>query len=446
MNRRDFLKKSAITGGIVAGATVTTQLANPLKVDASGFGVKKHNSIDEIHKIGKNYKRMANKNTGFVRGILGDAPMAEYYNNWFANEPLHYMSDDPEPGYSQVEYALDVAGWGIIHNSMTDLRMPNTGLLLWEDNENIPPYVRRRPKQHQFKSKEEASKIIKKAAKFLDADDVGIAPYDERWMYGEHIDVFTKEESHIDKMLPFKPKSVIVLVYAMEYTSLKTSPSFLADSAVGLGYSRMAQNASVVATYLRMLGYKAIPTNNDTSLSVPTAIQAGLGEQGRNGMLVHPKFGPRLRIAKVYTDLDFFDYDKPITFGVKEFCKNCMKCADNCPSGAISKTIKKPKFFTNEQVLKEMNKGNNGEVEKWYVNGEKCMKFWGENGAPCSNCIASCPYNKIDEWHHDFARIAAEIPGINNFARELDDFFGYGIKLDEKSVKAFWDNKEVRKY
>ena len=42
---------------------------------------------------------------------------------------------------------------------------------------------------------------------------------------------------------------------------------------------------------------------NDTALVIPYAIKAGLGEYGRNQMVLTPEFGPRLRFSKVFTDI-----------------------------------------------------------------------------------------------------------------------------------------------
>ena len=55
------------------------------------------------------------------------------------------------------------------------------------------------------------------------------------------------------------------------------------------------------------------------------------GEYGRNGLLITPEFGPRLRIGKIFTNLPMV-HDRPVRFGVKEFCDICRLCAKNCPA------------------------------------------------------------------------------------------------------------------
>ncbi len=72
-----------------------------------------------------------------------------------------------------------------------------------------------------------------------------------------------------------------------------------------------------------------------TSLSIPLAVDAGLGEPGRHGLLLNPDYGSLVRICKVLTDLPL-ETDRLIAFGTAEICRNCTICADNCPAQVIS--------------------------------------------------------------------------------------------------------------
>ena len=89
----------------------------------------------------------------------------------------------------------------------------------------------------------------------------------------------------------------------MDAQAIVSSPAFRAGVATGVGYSRMAYAISCLAEFIRHLGYAAIPMGNDTALSIPLAVDSGLGELGRNGLLVTPQYGPCVRICKVFTDL-----------------------------------------------------------------------------------------------------------------------------------------------
>ena len=66
----------------------------------------------------------------------------------------------------------------------------------------------------------------------------------------------------------------------------------------------------------------------------PNAIQAGLGEYGRHGLVITPEFGTSVRFGKIFTDAPLA-HDRPISFGVKEMCEICSACVTGCPSKAI---------------------------------------------------------------------------------------------------------------
>ena len=98
--------------------------------------------------------------------------------------------------------------------------------------------------------------------------------------------------------------------------------------------SKMAFTASSLAEFIHNFGYTPIPDGNDMSLSIPLAIDTGLGQLGRNGLLITPEYGPRVRLCKVFTDPPL-EPDSPIDFGVNDFCRRCRLCADACEVDAI---------------------------------------------------------------------------------------------------------------
>ena len=124
------------------------------------------------------------------------------------------------------------------------------------------------------------------------------------------------------------------------------------------------------------------------SLCIPLAlaIDAGLGELGRLGYLITPEWGPHVRIDKVLTNLPL-EPDKPISFGVTEYCTECGICAVECPSGAICPD--RERSFAPPPAANPC--GNPGAL-KWYVDGKRCSRWWSQSGAPCSNCMNVCPY------------------------------------------------------
>jgi len=223
------------------------------------------------------------------------------------------------------------------------------------------------------------TKQIKKAAKFYGASLVGVTELDQRWVYAN-------KRFNLEPLeLPEEVKYSVVMAIEMDELGIANSPACPAAAATGLGYSKMAFTTSSLAEFIRNLGYTAIPDGNDMSLSVPLAIDAGLGQLGRNGLLITPEYGPRVRLCKVFTDLTL-EPDSPIDFGVTDFCRRCRLCADACEVDAISKE--------DEPSWEPACRSNNPGALKWYVNGEKCYEYWCDNGTDCSTCISVCPYNK----------------------------------------------------
>ena len=60
-------------------------------------------------------------------------------------------------------------------------------------------------------------------------------------------------------------------------------------------------------------------------------VASGLGHIGRNGLIVHPRFGSQVRYASVLTDLEF-----SVNETSAGTCGDCRKCISACPAQAIS--------------------------------------------------------------------------------------------------------------
>ncbi len=260
---------------------------------------------------------------------------------------------------------------------------------------------------------------LKHAARLYGAAIVGITRVNPLWVYA-----CNGQEQPIE--LPEGIDTAVVIAVAMDYETTQTSPSIMASASTGNGYSAMDFTAVCVAKYLAELGWQAIPSGNDTALSIPLAIDAGLGELGRNGLLITEFYGPRVRLCKVFTDAPLVP-DKPVIFGVKEFCDVCMKCADTCPSRSIT---------WEEMTSSGPTPSNNPGVLKWYIHPDKCLAFWRVNGTGCANCIRSCPFNKLPGKIHDGARALIKLRSrpINQALVKLDDLCGYGKRKDVEEV------------
>ncbi len=276
---------------------------------------------------------------------------------------------------------------------------------------------------------EQITREIKKAASFFGADIVGVCKLDRRLAYSHSHYNGPDGLVHKPQEIPDEYKYAIVMGFEEDYHLLKYFPTYIADAATSMGYSRMAITNAYLSTFIRHLGFQVIDcTTNDVALSIPMAMQAGLGDLGRNGLLVTPQFGPRLRLSKVITDLPLVP-DKPIDFGVTEFCAVCGKCADYCPAQAIT---------DGERTDQPNNISNNSNGLKWPLNAERCRAHWGRSNKPCTNCISSCPFNKeMGGWFHRLVRWSVDhARWADRLYIKMDDWFGYG-----KPQKAdnFWE-------
>ncbi len=61
------------------------------------------------------------------------------------------------------------------------------------------------------------------------------------------------------------------------------------------------------------------------------AVAAGLGNFGRNNLVLHPELGSRVRYSTVITDLEL-PPDPPYT---EKICNDCNKCVESCPASAL---------------------------------------------------------------------------------------------------------------
>jgi epoxyqueuosine reductase QueG len=175
---------------------------------------------------------------------------------------------------------------------------------------------------------------------------------------------------------------IIVIALAHNYERLREVPS---DETNGVGvcdvgdqYARGTRSSYHLANWIRSQGYQADPYPGPMAgalLLIPPAIAAGLGELGKHGSLISPRFGSGVRLAGVTTDMPLIP-TKSRRFGADDFCASCQVCTQACPPGAISPN-------------KQMVRG----IERWYVDFDKCIPFFAE-AASCGICIAECPWTR----------------------------------------------------
>jgi epoxyqueuosine reductase len=381
--------------------------------------------------------KIASVEQGAGRYVVGKAESFDQKNEMFCR-PLwdpemlklgkkFYMTEVPpkdKQGFRLTDQALVNASWHLENSFAQGVAGGRMGMYAWEwdrifEFPRVPPGLK-----IDTGDPAGVTRNLKKAATFFGAALVGVCQLDRRWVYSSVYPL--RKQKSLPNALSDEYKYAIALAFEMDYNAIRCSPTSPASAATGLGYSKMAFIAGLLAQYIRGLGYKAIACGNDTACSIPIAIDAGLGELARNGLLITPTYGPRVRLAKVFTDLPLIP-DKPIEFGVWDFCMTCEKCAQKCPSQSImhGQPTEKPNNISNREGLL-----------RWPINAETCLAFWAANGTDCSNCIRTCPFNKPAGRLHDSVRWGIKnLPFLNSLFLWGDELLGYGSK---GSPDSFW--------
>ncbi|MBI4296411.1 MAG: reductive dehalogenase [Chloroflexi bacterium] len=261
------------------------------------------------------------------------------------------------------------------------------------------------------------SRHIKRLGYFYRADIVGICRLPQYAVYSHDRNGNPIELNH---------QFAIVIVVDQEYGTMdaSTGHDWISTAQSFRGYSNTTFISSMMANYIRKLGYPARAHHNGSYQVVvpPLLLWSGIGEISRMGITVNPFLGARFKAAVITTDLPL-EPDKPIDFGLQEFCRNCLKCARECRSRAIP---------GGEKIM------HNG-YETWKLDVERCRKFRARNpyGSGCGHCIKVCPWNKPAGAVHDVVRWTAMRASqlrqgwVHKLIVKMDDVLGYGKQHPE---------------
>ena len=355
------------------------------------------------------------------------------------------LAENGRAGFEAAAWGLDSAADSLLSLMDFSKNQADTRATAWQTK--VEPAPTGRPET----SPNEASQIVRKAARVLGADQVGFAELDRRWVYSHYFDEETQKDHPIKfsddpgyeqydqpirledgtRVIPKEMKYVVVLLHewGKDMDGTEHAPSLLTEGLSTLAYARMAPTLWMLAEFIRGLGYNAIPAANDTALSIPLAVDAGLGQLGRHGLLINPKVGARCRISKIFTDLPL-EAAGAVDSGITEFCNACLKCVPKCGTKAIT---------TGDRSFEPLDESNSPGVLSWKVDAKKCMTFQNRVGTTCSTCVRRCAWTKPPRRVYAIPRFF-----IRNFRWRwlnkswvwLDDKAGNG-KFDKKA-DDFW--------
>lgn len=371
--------------------------------------------------IASDFERFEQSNDIFCRGFWDPKIRNALTWKFFRSFVKPATRSREEDGFRPRDYALRNGPWVVTEMFAEMYKADDRRDGFWDDfTAHLPPTVDPVPVDDTAGM----AKEVKRVARLYGADLVGITAYDERWTY--HSKFSARGGTPACKLmdLPEGLTNAVVIAKGMDYDIIRTSPSATASTAPAIGYAHDAGLLLALAQFIRSLGYQAVACQNDTTLAIPYAVQAGLGEYGRNGLLITKEYGPRVRLGRVLTDLPLA-HDRPKRFGVTETCEACRRCANNCPPQAIDHGPPSTYRF---------NVSNLKGVRKWTTDAEKCFRFWTARGTDCANCIRTCPYNK--DYSKRRYRLLRRLLGtpLRKLALRLDD----RLRLHDQVVPSEW--------
>ncbi|MBI2906788.1 MAG: reductive dehalogenase [Chloroflexi bacterium] len=394
----------------------------------------------ELYQIQPYYRRF-NQKYNVTRQRLWNPDLIQLAKD--RDETLERLLQEERPGYGALDWAFYRGSEGNRANTGFVVNVPNARGNSWQPLSNASP------KHRWHGDPATASRILRKIARLFSASQVGFASLDRRWVYSHYWDEETNQDypvkfsdepgyEQFDRpcraedrslVIPKEMRYVVVIVYEMDEEGIARAPTAIQMATVSATYSRICFTTVMVAEFIRGLGYNAVPSANCTALSIPLAVEAGLGQLGRNAKLINPTYGPRCRISKVITDLPL-ETGRPRDFGVTEFCNACKKCARMCPAQAIP---------YGERSFESANECNNGGVLQWMTDHKKCAAYMAKVGTNCGICIRACPFNKGHHKIHDVTRFFIKhAPWVDPLIVRLDDAMGFGRY---KPPADFWDEK-----
>ncbi|MFC1978556.1 reductive dehalogenase [Chloroflexota bacterium] len=388
-------------------------------------------------------ERFDRKNTGPSR-LIWDDSMDPSIKKLLKDIPADGAINPDHPGLTVMERAMRTVSRSTIRMidlfnvSKPNLNPASKAIMDAMSNAGVLPPKPTEGAKIDIGDPQKITRAIKKVATHFGADLVGICKLDRRWVYSHtYNDVpkaATSESTELDmsrhkrQEIPDEFQYAIVMAVGGDYDMRRYFPTYISAADLSnSGVRGILANIRLTA-FIQNLGFKVIDcTWDDVGLAIPMAMQAGLGQIGRNGLLITPQFGPTVRIGQVLTDLPLIP-DAPIDFGVTEFCRACKKCADMCPSNSIPH---------GERTAEPTSISNASGELKWQCNPISCRDRFAHTKHPCQICISCCPFNKPDTWFHRTVRwFVDKARWSDSFYVKMDNLFGYG---KPKKADNFWE-------
>jgi epoxyqueuosine reductase len=159
-------------------------------------------------------------------------------------------------------------------------------------------------------------------------------------------------------------------------------------------------------------------------LERPVGVMAGLGFQGKNTLLIHPRQGSWFFLGEILVDAEL-EYDKPQEIGS---CGGCTRCLVACPTQAFVG----PHVLDARRCISYLTIELKGSIPR------DLRPLMGNHIYGCDVCQEVCPWNM--RWGQ-FTQDPAFAPRSENVAPELLDL----IALDDEGFRMRFKSSPIKR-
>jgi epoxyqueuosine reductase len=186
--------------------------------------------------------------------------------------------------------------------------------------------------------------------------------------------------------------------------------AYIARYALGRDYHKIMRGylqklAQKMQNEFGVFNYRCF-TDSAPVLEKPLAVKAGIGWQGKNSLVISPKYGSWIVLGEIFTDLPL-SIDKP----EEDQCGNCATCIKACPT----KAIVAPYTIDARRCIAYLTIEHKGLIS------EEVRHLMGNKIYGCDVCQLVCPKNKQAKS----TTVADFFPRNNLDQAELLDLFNW---------------------
>jgi epoxyqueuosine reductase len=271
-------------------------------------------------------------------------------------------------------------------------------------------------------------KLLREEATRLGFAVFGVVPveaplrreYFEKWLAdGQHGGMAWLERNNDRRLAPERllaspsgePMARSLVVVGLNYYQTEPTRRYrIAKYALGRDYHNvMLKRLRRLAEVLRKHGGEARAyVDTGPVLEKPLSMQAGLGWQGKNTLLIHPKLGTWLLLGVVVTTLEL-PPDEP----GRDHCGACTACIDVCPTRAITA----PYQLDARRCLAYLLIEHHGPIP------EEFRVAVGNRLFGCDDCLDVCPWNRWAQTTRETVLAARNYPDLREMLGWTEDEF-----------------------